>query len=119
MLRRQFLLATAAVLTSGASRSALAQAPRPAAPAASPPAPAPPSLPNTPDAYRIVLDTWVAQHRPDTAILVVRRSGRAVAVHGHNADASAPTLIGSMSKAITAVAIATLIRDGKLSLLRR
>jgi CubicO group peptidase (beta-lactamase class C family) len=114
MRRRQFLLAAAAMLASDTSRLAVAQAPKPAAPAAPPPAPAP-SLPNTPDAYRIVFDGWVAEHRPDTAILVVRRNGRTVAVHGHKVDANAPTLIGSMSKAITAVAIATLIRDGKLA----
>src|SRR6185369_10072440 len=103
MRRRQFLLAAAAMLASDTSRLAVAQAPKPAAPAAPPPAPAP-SLPNTPDAYRIVFDGWVAEHRPDTAILVVRRNGRTVAVHGHKVDANAPTLIGSMSKAITAVA---------------
>jgi CubicO group peptidase (beta-lactamase class C family) len=45
----------------------------------------------------------------------VPRTNEAKAVHGHKVDANAPTLIGSMSKAITAVAIATLIRDGKLS----
>ena len=34
---------------------------------------------------------------------------------GHNADPRAPSLIGSMSKPITGVCIATLIRDGKLT----
>jgi CubicO group peptidase (beta-lactamase class C family) len=112
MLRRQFLMAAAGVLTSA---PAFGQAARPAPTAPQPSTPAPPVLPNSVDAYRIVFDTWVAQHRPDTAIVVVRRNGRAVAAHGHNADANGPSLIGSMSKAITAVGVATLIRDGKLA----
>ena len=40
---------------------------------------------------------------------------RSIFLKGHNADPRAPSLIGSMSKPITGVCIATLIRDGKLT----
>jgi CubicO group peptidase (beta-lactamase class C family) len=106
MRRRHFLTGVASLLAATAARPALAQAP---APSAAPP------LPNTPDAYRILFDAAVKQHRFDSAILVVRRGGRMVAQHEHKADAKGPSLIGSMSKPITAAAIATLIRDGKLA----
>jgi CubicO group peptidase (beta-lactamase class C family) len=105
MRRRQFLTGTASLLAASAARPVFAQTP--AAPA--------PTLPNTPDAYRVLFEAAVKQHRFDSAILVVRRGGRVVAQHGHRADAKGPSLIGSMSKPITAAAIATLIRDGKLA----
>jgi CubicO group peptidase (beta-lactamase class C family) len=67
------------------------------------------------NSYAAAFDTWRAANDPQTAILVVRRGGKTVFVRGHNTDASGPTLIGSMSKAITGACVATLIRDGKLS----
>jgi CubicO group peptidase (beta-lactamase class C family) len=67
------------------------------------------------DAYDKAFDAWVAKHRPTTAIAAVRRRGETVFLKGHNADPRAPSLIGSMSKPITGVCVATLIRDGKLS----
>ena len=67
------------------------------------------------DAYAAAFDAWIAKHRPATAIAAVRRHGETVFLKGHNADPRAPSLIGSMSKPITGVCIATLIRDGKLT----
>lgn len=67
------------------------------------------------DAYGRAFDAWVAKHRPETAIAAVRRQGETIFLKGHNADPHAPSLIGSMSKPITGVCIATLIRDGRLT----
>ena len=66
-------------------------------------------------AYTAAFDSWRAANDPQTAILVVRRGGKTVLARAHNTDASGPSFIGSMSKAITAACVATLIRDGKLS----
>jgi CubicO group peptidase (beta-lactamase class C family) len=65
--------------------------------------------------YTTVFDAWRAANDPQSAVLVVRRGGKTVASRGYNADPAGPTLIDSMSKAITAACTATLIRDGKLS----
>jgi CubicO group peptidase (beta-lactamase class C family) len=65
--------------------------------------------------YTTVFDAWRAANDPQSTILVVRRGGKTVASRGYNADPAGPTLIDSMSKAITAACTATLIRDGKLS----
>ena len=73
------------------------------------------SQPQVADGYGKTFDAWVAKHRPTTAIAAVRRHGETVFLAGHNADPRAPSLIGSMSKPITGVCIATLIRDGKLT----
>src|SRR5712671_1997180 len=67
-------------------------------------------------AYAAAFDAWRAANDPQTAILVVGHGGKTVFARAHNTDANGPSLIGSMSKAITAVCVATLIRDGKLSL---
>jgi CubicO group peptidase (beta-lactamase class C family) len=67
------------------------------------------------DGYTAAFDAWLSQGRPDTAILVIRRGGRTVYARGLGADAFGPTLIGSMSKAITGACVATLIRDRKLT----
>ena len=72
-------------------------------------------LPDTIDAYGIVFDQWVKDYEPKTAILVVRRGGKTVFAKGQGADPQKPTLIASLSKAITGACIATLVRDGKLS----
>jgi CubicO group peptidase (beta-lactamase class C family) len=71
--------------------------------------------PGTPAAYGIVFDDWIKKRQPKTAVLVVRRGGKTVFAEGHGVDPSLPTLIASLSKAVTGVCIATLIRDGKLS----
>ena len=78
-----------------------------------------PAMPTTADAYSAVFDQWVIRHRPNTAILVVRRGGKTLAIKGHGVDPSEPTMIASLSKPITGACIATLIRDGKLSFMTR
>jgi CubicO group peptidase (beta-lactamase class C family) len=75
----------------------------------------PNALPDTADAYGVVFDQWVKDREPKTAILVVRRGGKTVFAKGYNADPLRPTLIASLSKAITGACVATLVRDGKLS----
>ena len=73
------------------------------------------ALPDTVDAYGMVFDQWVKKREPKTAILVVRRGGKTVFAKGHGADPMKPTLIASLSKAITGACVATLVRDGKLA----
>ncbi|MFL5100450.1 MAG: serine hydrolase domain-containing protein [Xanthobacteraceae bacterium] len=73
------------------------------------------SLPATPEAFGQVLKIWAAKHRINRAFVVVRREGRIVhrsAFGGANPDA--PVHLASLSKAITAACVATLVRDGKL-----
>jgi CubicO group peptidase (beta-lactamase class C family) len=65
--------------------------------------------------YGQAFDAWVAKRRPTTAIAAVRWHGETVFLKGHGVDPRAPTLIGSMSKPITAVCVGTLIRDGRLA----
>jgi CubicO group peptidase (beta-lactamase class C family) len=83
-----------------------------------PPRPAaivPPStLPESAEIYATIFDAWVARRRPTTAIFAVRRAGRTVFLKGHGVDPRQPTLIASMSKMITGICVATLVRDGKL-----
>ncbi len=73
-----------------------------------------PALPQTVDAYSMVFDAWLAKRNPETAILVIRHNGKTVFSKGAGADPTKPTLIASLSKAITGACVATLIRDGKL-----
>lgn len=82
--------------------------------AASAPAHAQTAPPDTPEAYGAVFDQWAKEREPKSAILVVRRGGKTVFVKGVGADPLKPTLIASLSKAITGTCVATLIRDGKL-----
>jgi CubicO group peptidase (beta-lactamase class C family) len=77
--------------------------------------PAPPAAANHQPAYAAAFDAWRAANDPQTAILVVARRGEPVFARAHNADANGPSFIGSMSKAVTAACVATLIRDGNLS----
>src|ERR1043166_5574681 len=69
-----------------------------------------------PAAFGAALKTWAAKHRIKRAFVIVRRDGRVVyaSVRG-GADPGAPVHLASLSKAITAACIATLIRDGKLA----
>jgi CubicO group peptidase (beta-lactamase class C family) len=73
------------------------------------------ALPDSAGAYGIVFDQWVKNREPKTAILVVRRGGKTVFAKGYGADPLKPTLIASLSKAITGACVATLVRDGKLA----
>ncbi len=66
-------------------------------------------------AYAAAFDAWRTANDPQTAILVVGRRGETAFARAHNADANGPSFIGSMSKAVTAACVATLIRDGNLS----
>ncbi len=78
-------------------------------------APAQNLLPAKPEAFGQALKTWAAEHRVNRAFIVVRRDGQIVhrsALGGANPDA--PVHLASLSKAITAACVATLIRDGKL-----
>src|SRR5262249_24255645 len=65
--------------------------------------------------YAAAFDAWRVANDPLTAILVVGHRGKVVFARAHNANADGPSFIGSMSKAVTAACVATLIRDGKLS----
>jgi CubicO group peptidase (beta-lactamase class C family) len=73
------------------------------------------ALPDTVDAYGVMFDRWAARHGPASATLIVRRGGRTIFMKGLRADASRPTLVASLSKAITGACVATLIRDGRLA----
>jgi CubicO group peptidase (beta-lactamase class C family) len=105
-----FAITIAAALWLGGDANAQAAKPAttiaPAAPSAAPAQEA---------AYAAAFDAWLGANDPLTAILVVGRGGKTVFSRAHNTDVSEPSLIGSMSKAITAACVATLIRDGKLS----
>jgi CubicO group peptidase (beta-lactamase class C family) len=74
-----------------------------------------PTVSRAVSAYATIFDSWVAKHHPDTAILVIRRGGTTVFIKGVGTDPNRPTLIGSLSKAITGACIASLVRDGRLS----
>ncbi len=109
-------MALLAIMWSG---TALAQA-GPDPTAANPPghaaAAAPEPLPETAEAFGVVLRDWVARHQLGQAVVVVRRRGKVVYALGIGGDTERPLLLASLSKAITAACIATLVRDGKLTL---
>ena len=68
------------------------------------------------EAFGAALKGWAAEQHVRRAFVVVRRDGRIVyrsAIGG--ADPDAPVHLASLSKAITAACVATLIRDGKLA----
>ena len=81
------------------------------------PAAAETSLPGTPEAFGEALKTWAATHRIKRAFVVVRRDGRIVYRPRSAEQIRTRRYISpSLSKAITAACIATLVRDGKLAL---
>jgi len=71
--------------------------------------------PQSSEAYQNAFDSWMKQHRPAMAVAVVRQRGETTFSKGHNVDPQTPTLISSLSKPITGVCVATLVRDGKLA----
>jgi CubicO group peptidase (beta-lactamase class C family) len=74
------------------------------------------SLSDSPGAFAEVLKNWASAHKVKRAFIVVRRGGRIVhtSVLG-GAKPDAPVHLASLSKAITAACVATLIRDGRLA----
>jgi CubicO group peptidase (beta-lactamase class C family) len=73
------------------------------------------ALSETPEAFSEALNAWAVRHKVTRAVIVVRRDGRIVhrgQIGG--ADPDQPVLLASLSKAITAACVATLVRDGKL-----
>jgi CubicO group peptidase (beta-lactamase class C family) len=70
----------------------------------------------TVDAFGAALKNWAEKEKVDHAFVVVRHAGKIVyAGSVGGADPKQPTHLASLSKAITAACVATLVRDGKLS----
>jgi len=62
------------------------------------------------------LTSWAAKHKVEKAFVVVRRGGKlAYSLGVGGADAKQPVHLASLSKAITAACVATLVRDRKLA----
>lgn len=79
------------------------------------PAAAQPVLPETIDAFEAVYRPWLEKHRASQAVLAVSYRGRLIFARGYGgATAETRLHIGSLSKAITAACVATLIQGGKL-----
>lgn len=72
-------------------------------------------LPASLDAFGVVMRSFIERHSLEHATLVVRQRGRVVYEWSHRDDPKQPHLLASLSKAITAACIATLVRDGKLA----
>jgi len=82
-----------------------------------PPAAAQPAPPDSVEAFDQTLRAWMERSHVGQGSLAVAYRGRLVYVAGYGGQAAdAPAGLASNSKAITAVCIATLIRDGKLRL---
>jgi len=68
------------------------------------------------DAFGQALKSWAKEQRSTRAFVVVRRGGKiAYRAALGGADPDAPVHLASLSKAVTAACIATLIRDHKLA----
>lgn len=104
------LIAAAVISSAVTSRRAVAQSASSSRPAAATDAP----LPDSADAYRIAADGWIKRYKPDSLVLIVKRGGRIVYSRAENRRLDEPTLLASLSKMITAVCVATLVRDEKL-----
>jgi CubicO group peptidase (beta-lactamase class C family) len=75
------------------------------------------ALPETPEAFGTVFRDFATRNNLASGVIVVRRGGRVVftdSIGGTNP--TKPAMLASLSKAITAACVATLVRDGKLSL---
>jgi CubicO group peptidase (beta-lactamase class C family) len=78
------------------------------------PAAAQPALPETVDAFDVAFRVWHEKHRSGPAVLAISYQGRLVLARGYGgAHADSRMHIGSLSKAITAACVATLIQAGK------
>lgn len=79
------------------------------------PATAQTELPPTIDAIEQTYRAWRERHRIHRVSLAVTREGRLVLARGYgDAKPDTPLHVGSLSKAITAACIATLVQDGRL-----
>lgn len=75
-----------------------------------------PGQPPTVDAFDGVFRDWMSRHRIARGVLAVGHGERLVLVRGYGGlDPAAPVPIASLSKAITGLCVATLVRAGKLS----
>src|SRR5215204_3796150 len=69
-----------------------------------------------PQVFGEALKNWAAAHKIKRAFIIVRRNGRVVHTSAlGGAVPGAPVHLASLSKAITAACVATLVRDGKLA----
>ncbi len=76
-----------------------------------------PALPDSVEAFDAVYRAWTEKHRTGAAVLAVSYRNRLVLARGYNgANPDTRMHIGSLSKAITASCVATLIQNGKLAL---
>lgn len=76
-----------------------------------------PARPADLEPFTRAVTEWALKHKVSRAVLLVRREGRIVhtaSVGG--ANPGAPVLLASLSKAITAACVATLVRDRRLAL---
>ncbi|KPH81731.1 serine hydrolase domain-containing protein [Bosea vaviloviae] len=80
------------------------------------PPPAAIALPETPDAFGVVVEEFAARDGLRRGLVIVRRAGKVVYEHGFGGDdPKRPHHLASLSKSITAACVATLVRDGKLA----
>ncbi len=69
----------------------------------------------TPDAYGAALRAWTARYRVGQGFVVARHGGAVYRFAVGGIDPRASVHLASLSKAITAACVATLVRDSKLS----
>src|SRR4051812_34947021 len=66
--------------------------------------------------FDVTLRDWMAEHQVPAASLAATKNGKIVATVGFGGmQATSPARIASLSKAITAVCVARLIDEGRLS----
>lgn len=79
------------------------------------PPPVATALPETPDAFGVVVGDFAARNGLRRGHVIVRRAGKVVYEHGFGGDdPRRPHHLASLSKSITAACVATLVRDGRL-----
>lgn len=74
-------------------------------------------LPATVDAFDIVFQDWMRRHRVARGVLAVSNGDRLALARGYGGlDPGTPLPLASLAKPITGACVATLVRDGRLSL---